>query len=633
MIAEVLLVLAGHSSSLFPVDYTLNPAIAPLLHPGEQQTLEALGLIAYRYRKIKTACVNLSRSRSRYVCALCATLSHILKEDYESLVIETEAKVLKRDCALVANGAFVPLSSVRSIFSEWDAPLAALVALVNDIEAEKDWNPGPLIDLLVARSKTGVHRIADILERISVAVQRVWRTQLTAFLVHGSLSPVDPLAGDNLILLTGSIPSCVSPQSYDSIAYVGRAIATVKAVKWQKQPPRILATEHTALLEGVLPEDQHAFDLVISQIRTDVGEWLWVNVLTKKDVDDAVDSLANYFLIRNGEFSLSLIREFERLMLSRLTSRSGSASMIREQDLNLAILRASLGTTAQHDPYLTRLRFVLPAGPLRPLLPSLTNDPPLPIPTTAQTSTSLFDSHLLGTTLSLSYNLSWPLDLFLDRADLATYSTLFSFLSALRKAHTRVHTCWSSLSNAQRARRRWTGFGEGGTAEDHESRIQMLRCGWGVVRDMSWFLDTLLGYVMMDVVDVEFGKLKELLDKQRQEAQNVKTATENHAIQSSTSSRLDFNTLRIIHTNYLGRLLDGCLLTNPNITTIMRQVLDICERFVALVERWGGDVLPALLFEGSLGGDSDDQVGALVKERWSIVSEIDEVSSYYYFHI
>jgi gamma-tubulin complex component 4 len=291
MIAEILLVLAGHSSSLFPTDHTLNPAISPLLHPGEQQNLEALALIAFRYRKIKSSCLNLSRSPSRYICALCATLNHILKDDYESLVIETEAKVLKRDSSLVARGAFVPLSSIRSIFSEWDAPLAALVALVDELEAEKDWKPGPLIDLLLVRSRTGVHRIANIMSRISTAVQFVWRTQLTAFLVHGSLSSVDPLSDADFSLTKGSIPSCVSVQTRESIAYIGRAIAIVKDAKGQKQPSRTLTKEHTIMLENVMPEDQHAFDRVISQIRTNVGEWLWLNVLTKKDVDDAIDAL------------------------------------------------------------------------------------------------------------------------------------------------------------------------------------------------------------------------------------------------------------------------------------------------------------------------------------------------------
>jgi gamma-tubulin complex component 4 len=91
MIAEILLLLAGHKSSLFPVDDTLDPAFAPLLHPGEQQCLESLGLIAYRYRRIQDASKRLSRSSSRYVSALCATLQRILKDEYEALVVQVSS--------------------------------------------------------------------------------------------------------------------------------------------------------------------------------------------------------------------------------------------------------------------------------------------------------------------------------------------------------------------------------------------------------------------------------------------------------------------------------------------------------------------------------------------------------------
>ncbi|KAJ3563584.1 hypothetical protein NP233_g8849 [Leucocoprinus birnbaumii] len=308
-----------------------------------------------------------------------------------------------RRIRIFATGAFVPLSSVRALFSEWDAPLAVLVDLVDNLEAVKQWKPGPLIDLLLSRSRTGVHRVASILERLSTAVQRVWRSQITAFIVHGSISPTDPLASKDYALVDGSIPSCISPQSRDSVQYVGRAVATVKAAKWQKQLPTTIASEHTNMLESVLPQEQHAFDRVIAQIRINVSEWLWMNVLTRQDIEDAVDSLGNYFLLRNGEFSLSLIREIERLKVSRLTMRSGPISMIRDQDLNLALLRASLGTTAQQDPTLSRLRFSLPSGPLRPLLPSLAA-PNLASSTTSDPS--LFHSHLLGTPLLLSYTIS-----------------------------------------------------------------------------------------------------------------------------------------------------------------------------------------------------------------------------------
>jgi len=308
MIAEALLVLASHSSSLFPTDHNVHPAFRSLLHPGEEQCLEALGRIAFRYRNIKTACTTLSRSKSRYVCALCATLNQILKDEYEKLVVDTEAKVLIRDPEFVAHGSFVPLSAVRATFAEWDSPLKALETLMCQLQAEKHWKPGPLIDMLLSRSKTGVHRIADIMSRLSVAVQRVWRSQLSAFLVHGSLTSSDPLVSKDFTLLDGTMPSCVSPQTRESIVYVGRAIATIKAKKWPNQLPREQALEYANLLENVLPEDQYKFDLVVSQIRTNVSEWLWLNVLTRKDVEDTVISL--YVTISCTSF------EHGRLMLN-----------------------------------------------------------------------------------------------------------------------------------------------------------------------------------------------------------------------------------------------------------------------------------------------------------------------------
>ncbi|KAL0951579.1 hypothetical protein HGRIS_008261 [Hohenbuehelia grisea] len=638
MIAEIFLILAGHSSSLFTKDNTIDPAFIPLLHPGEQQTLESLAQVAARYRRIRTACATLAHSPSRYVCAICATLRQILTEEYETVVVQTEAKVLRRDPELVASGSFVPLATIRAVFSEWDAPLAALVSFVGELEAEKNWRPGPLIDMVTARSHTGVHRVAQIFTRLAHAAQRVWRTQVCAFIIHGSLSSTDPLASETYALLEGSMPSCVSAQSRESIAYVGRAIATVKAAKWQKQLPRSLALQHTTELESVLPEDQHLFDSVISQIRINVSEWLWMNVLTRKDVEDAVDSLANYFLLRNGEFSLSLIREIERLKLSRLKIRSGSSSMIREQDLNLAILRASLGTFAQHDPSLSHLRFTLPSGPLRPLLPSLTTGTGSGALASTTNDATQFSDLLLGTPLVLQYTVSWPLDLFLHETDLQAYGELNAFLSSLRKTHTQVHTCWTSLSNAQRARRRWTGLGEGGTQEDLEARRGLLRCGWGAVRDMEWFLDSLLGYVMMDVVDAEFSRLKATLGKEGLaqgssssrlsglsdiRSSTLFTSGKSLASVASDASHLDFTTLRSIHASYLDRLLTGCLLTNPNVTAILRSIFEVCERFVAQVERWGGDVLPALLFEGSLHS-GDQEVGGMVRERWSTVREIND---------
>ncbi|KAJ3558979.1 hypothetical protein NM688_g616 [Phlebia brevispora] len=618
MIAEVLLVLAGHSSSLFPKDHCVHPSLAPLLHPGEQQCLESLGKVAYRYRNVKKSSHTLARSSSRYISALCVTLNQILKDEYEDLVVETEAKVLRRDDTLVASGSFVPLSAIRATFSEWDAPLSSLEALLEDLQTQQEWPPGRLIDMLLTRASTGVYRVASIYARLSQAVQRVWMRQLQAFVVHGSLSQTDPLVTKDYQLVEGYIPSCVTTQTRESIVYVGRAIGTVKAAKWEKQFPRDIAIEHTKLLDNVLPEEQHEFDHILGDIRTTVSEWLWHNVLTQQDVDEAVESLANYFLLRNGEFTLSLIREIERLKISRLTGHTGPTTMIREQDLHLALLRASLGTTAQHDPSLTRLKIHLPSGPLRPLLPSLatTAAKDISMSVTGAEELTSFDDLLLGTPLILRYAVSWPLDLFLHQSDLHIYAALFSYLSSLRKTHTRIHACWAALSNAQRARRRWTGLGEGGTAEDLRARQTLLRCGWGVVREMGWFLDTLLGQM------TGTNSSADIATTASHSAPTFPTSHSGLSTLSGSSSYLDFSTLRTIHTTYLERLVTGTLLSNPALTALIRSILEVCERFVAQVERWGGDVLPALLFEGSLAGG--DKVGEMVEGRRGTVAEIND---------
>lgn len=315
------------------------PAFLPLLHPGEQQCLESLGQIALRYRKIKASCLSLSHSPSRYLCALAATLSRILKDEYENLVITTEEKVLRRDANLVASGSFVPLSSVRATFAHWDAPFAALISLMAEIEGASEWKPGPLIDLLLTRARTGINRVASILSRLSIAVQHVWRTQLAAFVVHGSLSQSDPLASDSYALLEGAMPSCVSPQSCESIAYVGRAIGTVKAAKWQKQLPRTLAQEHISLLEKVIPEDRHEFDTVIAQIRIGVSEFLWENVLTHKDVEDAVNSLFVFHL----DHLLFLILPIGRIISSYAMESSAYHSYERLSDSRYRASRPTPG--------------------------------------------------------------------------------------------------------------------------------------------------------------------------------------------------------------------------------------------------------------------------------------------------
>ncbi|KAF8322692.1 hypothetical protein DL93DRAFT_2093269 [Clavulina sp. PMI_390] len=722
MIAELILMLAGHPSSLFIPSGELDPAFEPYLHPGERASLEYLARIALRYRRLKST-IEVVGGASEYLASMCSAVRIILKE-YEALVVTTESRVLHRDDEIVASGSFVPLASLKAIFSEWDAPMAALHALLEHIQSSgpAQITPGQLIDLLLERKATGVARIASIMSELAVAVQEVWRMHLIAYLVHGSLSPHHPFA---LLkphrLNTDVMPKCINAETRDSIFYIGRAIMTVQAAgssSRQQQLPRSTALTHAKMLSQVLPADGREFEAVIANIRSNISEWLWTTVLTRKDVDDAIESFANFFLMRNGEFGVSLIREIERLKKSRLTPRASSRgpgiSVIREQDLALALLRASLGTTAQYDPSLSKLKFTLPTGPHRPFLTSLDANPDVSmVSMRSMAAESNFTHVLLGTPLELTYTLTWPLDLFLTPADLRLYTHLFAYFSAIRHTHQQVMNCWTTLSNSQRARRRWVGIGEGGDlARGGEGvlRRNVLRCGWGVVREMLRFLDALWGYICIDVVEPQYRALRTALHgrgagksrafssgtegstrrKRRGSTSSARSGTDGDtdaelestvpdqeyarsatpaaesahsggrnpsgrsrrssdagettggrslnrpqwstAVEdlpsgrsttalSSSSSPLDFATLRTLHSAYLYALSTGSLLANAQCAETIKAIMELCVVFVGTIERWGSDILPGLLEDGSLGTGDEDR---LLKDRWRTIRDVNE---------
>ena len=102
---------------------------------------------------------------------------------------------------------------------------------------------------------------------------------------------------------------------------------------------------------------------------------------------------------------------------------------------------------------------------------------------------------------------------------------------------------------------------------------------------------------------------------------------------SGSSHHLDFTTLRTIHHDYLERIVVGTLLSNQPLTAIIRSLLQLCDQSVAQIERWGGDVLPELLIEGSINNADNEKVGDMVRERLAAVSEINRASSFLFLSL
>lgn len=696
MLAELLLVLGGHPSALF-TSKGVAPALAEHLHPGEVAALGTLCELARHYAYVRSwaeetqaaarAAVLAGTKRGhgsshgsgkgkgretdapgQYVAVLAGAVRGVLQE-YDELVVRTEAAVLARDPGVVqrepagGGAGYVPLSLLLATFDHWQAPMAAVAALVSRVQ-EEGYLPGELMQHLAECAATGHPFLRRVFGTLLAALWALFLQHLVIFLLDGvapdESTPAAPALGldagadpphrayrlDNTLL-----PASVGASTRESILYVGRVAATLK--REGKALPRSLVDKAR---RDVLASDVEGLDAAVQRSRAEVGEWLWTHILTGPQVSEAIETLwvpnsrsgptnhppsANYFLTRDADFALSVIREIDRLRRDKLVLANphSSSSVIRPHDLDLALLRASVGTDAESDRGLERLSWTMSAGPLKPLARPVADD---------GTVRGLFAPALLGTPLALTAAVSWPLDLFMTPPAVAAYGDMHAYLYAIRDTHMRVLDCWSALSRAQRKRRVYTGVDEGGTGEERLARKALARTAWGTVRAMLFFLDQLLSHFMTDIVAVQHKRLLEQLARVAPASTHEHAPGHGHGRASRagtparptsarsttpppTSSRnappnnagtgagyLDFLTLRQMHARHLAFLRESLLIAERETAVLVHDILDTCKRFAGLVERWGGDVLPELLAEG--------EVGEMVAERARVVEEISDVS-------
>ncbi|KAK0536761.1 hypothetical protein OC842_001860 [Tilletia horrida] len=350
-----------------------------------------------------------------------------------------------------------------------------------------------------------------------------------------------------------ALPDSVSEDTAQDMLTVGRVLSAVRAssrtAAFTSLGARATATRgaraefdaailspelyqaHTALLQqaDVRPSHSIEFAEAMRQIREDVCEWLWQNVLTIGTVTSALQALGDYSLQRNGSFALAFQSEINKTRRSKLLSaKSAAGAALQVPDLDLAFHRASLSSHAEDDPALERFHFTMPGVKVRQSMPLIMLGAGADLSRSRRgggaagerslwsqsrvldklNEPARFDDLLLGVPVQLHYTVAFPLDLFLSPMDLAAYSRLFSFLAAMRRTQSRVLECWTTLSQSQRMRRRFTGTGEGGIDKKEENaRKTLLRKGWGLTRKMSWFLDTLMGHFQTDIIEVQYTRL------------------------------------------------------------------------------------------------------------------------------
>lgn len=352
MLAEVLLVLAGHPSAFFvptpnvsPTTFSIASSLTEYLHPGETVSLNTLGQLAFDYTKARDwATRTVARSREAvlaeslsasrkgkgravdealatndalgvYYSVLATGVLHALR-DYELLVIEVEAKVLSMDPSMVQDErGYVPLSALVASFTPWHSRLAALASLAGrlaDVGSAAGSStggaksPGQLMELLTDLQHTGDPELERIFTKCLDDLHRLFLTHLVSFILYGQVSTTttpyspalgldagpDPLAPQHRAykLNEALLPRSVRHGTRESILYVGRVAATLK--REGRSLPKVMVDELRATIMAIPGlSDSHGFEAVINRVRGDVGEWLWRHVLTGPQIIEALEAL------------------------------------------------------------------------------------------------------------------------------------------------------------------------------------------------------------------------------------------------------------------------------------------------------------------------------------------------------
>lgn len=330
MLAEVLLVLAGHPSSFFipfpaetPESLRVAPTLSRHLHPGEEQALNQLAQLAFHYTTIRTWARSI-QERGRqgvldealrkgkgkavevpdtYTSTLAGSILDVL-QDYELLLVEVESDILHLDEGLAQDElGYVPLSILLAKFSIWQGPLASLKTLVDKLSGS-ELTPGLLLDHLITLSDNGNARLSDMYRKLYRSLLRLFLTHMVTFLLSGIAPAVstptspsiaidagtDPLSPQHRVytLNTDLFPESIASETRESILYVGRVTSTLK--REGRSLPKVMVDDLRRLIMSVEEMDD-GLERAIQRTREEVGEWLWKHILTGPQVAEALKSL------------------------------------------------------------------------------------------------------------------------------------------------------------------------------------------------------------------------------------------------------------------------------------------------------------------------------------------------------
>ncbi|KAF3909716.1 hypothetical protein AA313_de0209064 [Arthrobotrys entomopaga] len=429
-----------------------------------------------------------------------------------------------------------------------------------------------IIDRLREDMHTGYPSIEELVVELLNTAESAWLRQVSTWVLYGRLptfgaidfmiremattaededeDPEEDVLSMDFALSKSNVPKFVTAQTASSILFVGRALHQIRkkgglnkagaknttamtassgaAVTSEKD----LLQEHLNILQDLKsPLSPALFQAAINSIRDSLSRNTLQSLLPTEQILDVLMILREFYLLGRGEFAIGLVEQAEESVRQRMTrpalfkSKTGTslgAITVKDGEVGNVLKKTWAAlylrqSEEEHDDRLDRAREVL-------YLSLATKNPgamgytpgagPIKVPLIVKNlDKTVFGDLLLGVPISLGFNLTWPLELFLTPQDLEIYQFMFHYLMAIRRAQMKLQGLWQARRNTA-----VQGVALRGNKEGLKERREMLvtreksqRMAWATANLCVFFLESLGIYFQGNVIDEGFGELEGII--------------------------------------------------------------------------------------------------------------------------
>lgn len=672
MLQDILLCLAGYSSPLLRQSQEATISGKPDEHfhvsPPERALLSTVAHLSDLHINVKRHAASICISHRSTICKAVASaitnhhLQHFLKK-----IVEVERAILSKDASYVGGYGIVPLSAVVGEFAPWTRRLEWLWQVVRFIlRPAESGNPSPtdhctgpsVMNFLRKESQTGYTELEEMALELVKTAEMAWLRQLSAWVLYGKLpasssedffikpQPVNQTATGltlpEFLVQTNLVPDFVLPETASSILFIGQSLNQVRAcdqslsIKGLSPDPALkLLPAHLMYLKAVeIPISSLTFANLIASIRLSTSQNALSQLLPVPQVLEVLHVLKDFLLLGRGEFATSFISNADKRVnswhhgkdaalpvrkagrLDRMRVKEGDlAAVLSETWSELVALRVEGNCL---DDTLERGREILCINCRRP--DAIEDD-------TTNFSSLLFSS---PTSLTLSVQSTSPLALFLNQADILSYSEMNSYLLGIRRAEMHLASLWkhSSLRRCHPSPMRLSSSGSrdgelrlAQRRKREDERHQKMRRHWAIASKSQFVLSELGGYFQSEIVDGHWRHFLSWLNDtcrddeafsaettgpgastwgaakvsgtgtgtspQRLETSQL-SATNcafRHSLLSQQPTQSDPTTLAKAHQRYLSALHSSLLMNETGFTKVLLDVMILVDHFVALFGR------------------------------------------------